>query len=119
LPINFITAASISTKIEAAADDCDEMVVMYNHFKNVVTNVITKVTLLARPHFLKQFKFVCRHEAEEPEKFFSENYFYELYLSSTIYHALLHARTCEEASRMNAMENATKNAKEMLDKLTL
>merc|ERR1712227_114648 len=96
LPINFMAAASIAHKIEQAAEDCDEMVIMY-----------------------KQFKIVCRHEAEEPEKFFSENYFYELYVASTLYHALLNTRTTEEASRMNAMENASKNAKEMLEKITL
>jgi F0F1-type ATP synthase gamma subunit len=48
LPINFMAAASIAHKIEAAADDCDEMVIMYNEFKNVVTNFIRQVPLMTR-----------------------------------------------------------------------
>lgn len=74
---------------------------------------------MSRAQFLKNFKFVNRHEAAEPERNFSEHYLYELYLSSTLNCAILNAKAVEEASRMSAMENATKNAGEMLDKLTL
>lgn len=42
-----------------------------------------------------------------------------LYLSNVIFHALLEASTSELASRMNAMSSATKNAKELIDKLTI
>ncbi len=42
-----------------------------------------------------------------------------LYLSNVIYHALLEANCSELASRMNAMSNATKNARELIDKLTI
>ena len=42
-----------------------------------------------------------------------------LYLSNVIFHALLEASCSELASRMNAMSNATKNAKELIDKLTI
>ncbi|KAF0198872.1 MAG: ATP synthase F1 gamma subunit, partial [bacterium] len=42
-----------------------------------------------------------------------------LYLSNVIYHALLEANTSELASRMNAMSNATKNAKELIEILTI
>lgn len=50
---------------------------------------------------------------------YSSHYFYELYLASTLNCAILNSRAVEESSRMNAMENATKNAGEMLEKLTL
>ena len=42
-----------------------------------------------------------------------------LYLSNGIYHDLLEANCSELASRMNAMSNATKNAKELIDILTI
>ncbi len=42
-----------------------------------------------------------------------------LYLSNVIFHALLEASTSELASRMNAMSNATSNAKELIDNLTI
>ncbi len=42
-----------------------------------------------------------------------------LYLSNIIYHAMLEASCSELASRMNAMSSATKNAKELIEKLTI
>ena len=42
-----------------------------------------------------------------------------LYLNNIIYHALLEASCSELASRMNAMSSATKNAKELIEKLTI
>lgn len=42
-----------------------------------------------------------------------------LYLSNVIFHALLEATCSELASRMNAMSNATNNAKELIDALTI
>ena len=46
-------------------------------------------------------------------------YLLPLYLSNIIFHSLLEASTSELASRMNAMSNATKNAKELIDRLTI
>ena len=46
-------------------------------------------------------------------------YLLPLYLSNVIFHALLEASTSELASRMNAMSSATKNAKELIDRLTI
>ncbi|MBI2996707.1 MAG: ATP synthase F1 subunit gamma [Candidatus Melainabacteria bacterium] len=46
-------------------------------------------------------------------------YLLPLYLSNVIFHALLEANCSELASRMNAMSSATKNAKELIDNLTI
>lgn len=46
-------------------------------------------------------------------------YLLPLYLSNIIFHALLEASCSELASRMNAMSSATKNAKELIDLLTI
>lgn len=42
-----------------------------------------------------------------------------LYLSNVMFHALLEASCSELASRMNAMSSAAKNAKELIDNLTI
>lgn len=44
---------------------------------------------------------------------------YEYLLASQLWHSLMESATSEQSSRMNAMENASKNAKEMIDSLTL
>jgi F-type H+-transporting ATPase subunit gamma len=43
----------------------------------------------------------------------------ELNLATTLYSCLLESNCSEQSSRMSAMENSTKNAGEMLGKLTL
>ena len=42
-----------------------------------------------------------------------------IYIKETIYSKLLESEVCEQASRSNAMENATNNAKEILDNLNI
>ena len=44
---------------------------------------------------------------------------FEYTLATQIFHSLMENATSEQSSRMNAMENASKNATEMIGKLTL
>ncbi|MGQ9532975.1 MAG: F0F1 ATP synthase subunit gamma, partial [Desulfotomaculales bacterium] len=41
------------------------------------------------------------------------------YVEVAVYHALLESKASEHSARMTAMDNATKNAGEMIDRLTL
>jgi F-type H+-transporting ATPase subunit gamma len=77
------------------------------------------VPVMTRGRFLNQFKHLVKYEAEEPEAEYSANYFYELYVSSQVYHCLLNSAACEQSSRMNAMGNASNNAGDILAGLTL
>ena len=54
-----------------------------------------------------------------PDKNTSNPALYELYLTSNLWVAFLNNAASEQSARMNAMENASKNAGEILDKLTL
>lgn len=62
---------------------------------------------------------MVKYEAEEPEAEYSANYYYELYVASQLYHSFLNSAACEQSSRMNAMGNASSNAGDILDGLTL
>ena len=53
----------------------------------------------------------------EPDALTTIPALYELYLSSSLWRASLHNVASETSARMNAMENASKNAKEMIQKL--
>jgi len=44
---------------------------------------------------------------------------WEFYVANTIYNALMENATAEISARANAMDSASKNAKEMINKLTL
>jgi len=118
-PINFPTAASVAHNVQVEAKGCDNVQIIFNQFKNAITQYVRVVDILTKENFLKQFKYVTRHEAVEPDLEFSKQYFYELYVTSIFYNAFLNNNASEQSSRMSAMENASKNAGEMLDKLTL
>jgi len=120
-PMNFTVASSLAHQMTKVADEekLDNIIIVYNQFVSVIASTIKKIEILSRVHFLQQFKYVVKHDTEEPDKDFSKHYYYELYVASQVYHALLQNAASEQTARMNAMENASKNAKEMLDKLSL
>merc|ERR1712228_335028 len=55
----------------------------------------------------------------EPSIYEVWNDLQDFYYASVIYSAQLESAMCEQSSRMTAMDNASKNAGEMLDKLSL
>jgi len=98
----------------------DEVYVVYNEFKNVVQQVVRSSKLLPTVA-----------EAEEGEEGQMADFIYEpseeqlldallpKNVEIQIFRALLEAQASEEAARMSAMENATKSANEMIERLTL
>jgi len=120
-PMNFTVASSLAHLVTTTAEEegCDNIVIIYNEFKSIISSVIRRTEVLSRKNFLTQFKYIVRHDTEEPDKDFSKHYYYELYVATQLYHALLQNATSEQTARMNAMENASKNAGEMLGKLSL
>ena len=55
----------------------------------------------------------------EPNQEALINVLVPIYLKNTIYAKFLESEVCEQAARSNAMENATKNAEELLDSLQI
>ena len=72
---------------------------------------------MSRNEFLQTFKFVTKHDPDSMAQ--HPDLFYDFYISSIFYNALLNNVASEQSSRMNAMENASKNAGEILTTLTL
>lgn len=92
---------------------------MYNEFKNVISQFLRKSEVLTREEFLKSFRYVVKHDAEEPDLSHAAHFFYEFYVNTKFYNAMLNNIASEQSARMNAMENASKNAGEILTNLTL
>jgi len=120
-PMNFTVASSLAHQIGMVAEEehCDNLVFIFNEFKSIISSVVKRTEILNRKNFIQQFKYVVRHDTEEPDRDFSKHYYYDLYVATQLYHCLLQNAASEQTARMNAMENASKNAKEMLDKLSL
>lgn len=109
-PLNFPTVSAIATQVIENAQECDRIVLIFNEFKNVISQVLRRKELLSKNEFLSQFKYVVKHDAEEPDLNYAAHFFYEFYLNSTLYTSMLNNIASEQSSRMNAMENASKNA---------
>jgi len=101
----------------------DEVVVIYNEFKSMIAQKVTIMKLLPVG--------VIEGEASQKEASMTADYVYEpsraaiferllpKYIEIQIYKALLESSASEEAARMAAMENATKNCSELIVKVTL
>lgn len=104
-----------------------ELYLAYTSFKNTVTHIPKLIKLLpvnqeaadailASDDDDTSFKTPMNFEPE-PEEVLDD--LIPKYVCSLIYGALMEAAASENGARMNAMDNATSNAEEMIDKLTL
>ena len=91
----------------------------YNEYKSAIATVIRQMELMPRTRFLDTLKFAKLYEQAQPDKNTSNPALYELYFTSNLWVALLNNSCSEMSARMNAMENASKNAGEILEALTL
>ena len=118
-PYNYPTVMALAVNIAQMSQDADKITVIYNEFKSAISYVIRHMELMPRKRFLESMQFAKLYNQTLPDKNTSNPALYELYLTSNIWVALLNNAASEQSARMNAMENASKNAGEILDKLRL
>jgi F-type H+-transporting ATPase subunit gamma len=101
-------------------NEFDKCVLFYNNFKNVITQI-------------PQAQQIIPIEKNDSEKDYSENISYEFEpeedeiledllpknISTQVFKAFLENAASEQGSRMTAMDNATRNAGDLVDKLTI
>lgn len=101
--------------------EIDEVKIIYTTFHSIIHQETITFNLL--PVMPEKFETNenKRNTAMrfEPSPEVVLEYLMPKYFYSILYGALIEASVCEEASRMTAMENATKNANELIDNLTL
>jgi len=91
---------------------CD---IYYTSFKNTVTQVPTAKQLL--PLQIKKSDSVHNVCDVEGENLIED--LISMYILAQVQYAMLESKTSEEAARTTAMDNATRNADDMIEKLTL
>lgn len=130
----FGDAVSIGKTVTGALEsgDIDEVYLAYTVFKNTVTQIPTLIKILpfdeedvkslqAGTDPVKEEKkdgpvALMNYEPEEEETL---GYIIPLYMNSLIFGALVESVASENGARMQAMDNATNNAEEMIDTLGL
>ncbi len=107
------------------AGEVQEVYIIYSEFKNMVTQIPTVERLLPiqpEPAEGEEEEAAGAGAVEYITEPSAEEILVDLlprYLNVRVYSALLNTATSEQAARMAAMDNATKNCKEMIDNLTL
>ena len=119
-PYNYPTVMALSEHIMQAGESQDKIVVFYNEYVSAIATNIRHLELMPRQRFLDTMKFAKLYYRQPiPDKKTCSLALYELYITSNLWVAFLNNAASEQSARMNAMENASKNAGEILDKLTL
>ena len=118
-PGTFALASSLAMELAAVgASDYDAVVLMYNHFLNPA--LYKQVYKVIKPFSAvgEESESLLEYEVEGVKDEAMED-LYEFMMASQIYHSFMDAAASEQSSRMSAMENASKNAGDMIDSLTL
>ena len=118
---NYFDAEKVGKMVieKFGAEEFDICTIFYNQFKNVITQIPQEQQIIP----------LKTSEAEENSS--EDNYEFEpdedeilsnllpKNISTQIFKAMLENSASEQGSRMSAMDNATRNAGEMVDKLTI
>lgn len=97
----------------------DAVYVIYNEFRSILAPRITITRLLPLGGESAALPSKYLEHDWEPEASRIIDYLFRFYLKYQLQHYLLESQAAEQASRMMAMENATKNAEELISDLVL
>ncbi|XP_034241201.1 ATP synthase subunit gamma, mitochondrial isoform X2 [Thrips palmi] len=112
-PPSFLDAARIATEI--AKLDFTSGKIIFNKFKSVVSYQVSDLPLFSLDSVSKAPK-ITTYDSLDDDVIKS---YMEFSLASMLYYAMKEGACSEQSSRMTAMDNASKNAGEMIEKLTL
>jgi F-type H+-transporting ATPase subunit gamma len=114
-PPTFEDASIAANEILNSGYEFDEGQIIFNKFKTVVSYQTSKLPLMSLEHIKSNDKLLLYDSVDDG---LLQSYT-EYSLAQLIYYAMKESATSEQSSRMTAMDGASKNAGEMIDKLTL
>ncbi|PAV84730.1 hypothetical protein WR25_02876 [Diploscapter pachys] len=114
-PPTFEDASIAAKAILESGYEFDKGYIIYNRFKSVVSYQTSKLPILPL-EAIKQKENLNTYDSVDDDVLQSYN---EYSLAQLIYYAMKESSPSEQSSRMTAMDGASKNAGEMIDKLTL
>jgi len=114
-PPQFGDALTVANAILQSGLEFERGILIYNRFKTVVSYATTEIQLFSLNAINNAPKLTV-YDSLDADVLQS---YYEYSLASLIYYAMKENACSEQSSRMTAMDNASKNAGEMIDKLQL
>jgi F-type H+-transporting ATPase subunit gamma len=120
--IDYDKAADVGRNIveRFSAADTDEVYLLYNEFKSVIQQKVTLEKLLPVEPPAESDPFMAAVDylyEPTPEAILSS--ILPKHIEVQVYRAMLESQASEMGARMTAMDSATRNAKDMIERLTL
>jgi len=118
---NYLDAEIVGKKIIELFEknEFDMCTIFYNQFKNVMTQIPQEQQIIPlKSNEIKKNSVEDNYEFEPEEDEILSNLLPKN-ISTQIFKAMLENSASEQGSRMTAMDNATRNAGELVDKLTI
>jgi len=97
----------------------DAVYIIYNEFKSILTPRITVARVLPVSRLTEEAESPSALPDWEPEARLILQSLLPLYVETQVYHCFFESLAAEQAARMMAMENATKNAEDLISDLIL
>jgi F-type H+-transporting ATPase subunit gamma len=111
-------AAAIGQKVAKRVldDEIDAVYLIYNEFKSVISQklTVTKILPVAAPSGAEPVDYIYE---QPPEQMLAT--LLPKYIEQQIYTAMIETAAAEHAARMTAMDSASSNAADMIERLTL
>lgn len=115
MPPTFLDASKLANEISNLDYEFTEGKIFYNRFKSVVSYSIANMPVFTLKSVESAPKLPVYDSLDSDV---IQNYL-EFSLASMLFYSMKEGACAEQSSRMTAMDNASKNAGEMIDKLTL
>jgi F-type H+-transporting ATPase subunit gamma len=115
MPPQFEDASKVSSMILESGYQFDAGMIVYNKFKSVVSYTTTELPIFSLSSVMAAPKLTI-YDSLDADVMQS---YLEYSLASQLYYTMKENACSEQSSRMTAMDNASKNAGEMIDKLSL
>lgn len=115
MPPSFLDAAKLANEVMNLKYEFTDGKIIYNKFRSVVSYAVTDLPLFSLKSVESAPKLAV-YDSLDSDVIQS---YMEFSLASMLFYAMKEGACSEQSSRMTAMDNASKNAGEMIDKLTL
>jgi len=115
LPPTFNDASKVANAMLTSGYEFDSGSLLFNYYKNVASNETLEIPIYSQDLITSSEK-VSVYDSLDADVVQS---YVEFSLASLIFYCMKEGATSEQASRMSAMDNSSKNAGEMIDKLTI
>lgn len=115
MPPQFLDAAKVANEILNSGYEFTDGKIIYNKFKSVVSYGVSDMPIFS----LKSVEAAAKLPVYDSLDSEVVQSYLEFSMASLLFYSMKEGACSEQSSRMTAMDNASKNAGEMIDKLTL